>query len=143
MTELYDLHDLFYLKSYGSDYATKGNPVVLVVDDNPDTLLLAQSSLWSTQTELVTAKSVEAALEFLKFRTPDVLVTDLMFPDKSGFLLLETLRNSPRLCAVPALVMSGKSNEEYVVRARKLGAAEYLVKPFTPKILRERITSYI
>lgn len=141
--ELLDMQDLFYLKSRFPTFKIESRPTILVVDDNSDALLLARRALGQIDAEVITVKSVEAALDFLKFRIPDILVTDIVFPRKSGFSLLEALRRSSHLCAVPALVMSGHGEELYMDKAVELGAVEYLTKPFAPKLLRDRVRSYL
>ncbi len=143
MDYIYHWNDLFNLDSIVDKDLPAPRRTILVVDDNSDTLLLAQRVFGRLDVELVTARTVESALEYLGICTPDVLLTDLMFPEKSGFALLEQLQRTPRLSAVPALVMSSKRTDYFLDRARKLGAAEYMVKPFAPKDLLKRVSAYL
>lgn len=117
-------------------------PTVLVVDDNAGTLKLACRALADLPVEVVAMDSVEEAIEFLHWHVPDLVVTDLIFPTQSGFSLLETLQASPRLRAVPVVVISGRKHEVIVDRARTLGAAEVLAKPVAPEALRALVESY-
>jgi CheY-like chemotaxis protein len=140
MTETYDLTDLMLSRTLG---AMSEAPMVLVVDDNPESLKIAQRALRGLGAEVVTAGSVEEAREFLHWSVPSVIVTDLIFPTVSGFSLLETLRESARLRSVPTLVMSGWKNDVMIGKAQSLGAAEYLVKPFAPAVLREKVAAHL
>lgn len=117
-------------------------PTVLVVDDNPGALKLACRALAELPVEVVAMDSVEEATEFLHWHLPDLVVTDLIFPTQSGFSLLETLRASPRLRGVPAVVISGRKHEVITGRARSLGAAEVLAKPVAPAELRAIVERY-
>lgn len=70
---------------------------------------------------------------------PELVLMDLMLPYVNGYELLQIIRKLPAWEHVPVLVLSGKSQEEDVVRAFKLGASDYVVKPFRLNELMARI----
>ncbi len=70
---------------------------------------------------------------------PDIAVFDLMLPYLDGYELLQLVRKQTAWAKVPVIVLSGKAQEEDAVRAFKLGASDYIVKPFQPNELIARI----
>lgn len=70
---------------------------------------------------------------------PDIAVFDLMLPYLDGYELLQLTKKQPTWAKVPIIVLSGKAQEEDSVRAFKLGASDYIVKPFQPNELIARI----
>jgi two-component system, OmpR family, alkaline phosphatase synthesis response regulator PhoP len=70
---------------------------------------------------------------------PDVAVFDVMLPYLDGYELLQVKKKQPTWDKVPVIVLSGKSLEEDAVRAFKLGASDYIVKPFRPNELIARM----
>ena len=70
---------------------------------------------------------------------PNIAVFDLMLPYLDGYELLQLVRKQPAWAKVPVIVLSGKAQEEDAVRAFKLGASDYIVKPFQPNELIARI----
>ena len=70
---------------------------------------------------------------------PDIVVSDLMLPYLDGYELLQLMKKQPLWAKVPVIVLSGKAQEEDAVRAFKLGASDYIVKPFQPNELIARI----
>jgi two-component system, OmpR family, alkaline phosphatase synthesis response regulator PhoP len=74
---------------------------------------------------------------------PDIAVFDLMLPYLDGYELLQMMKKRPKWDKVPVIVLSGKAQEEDAVRAFKLGAADYIVKPFQPNELIARMLRLI
>jgi DNA-binding response OmpR family regulator len=104
---------------------------VLIVDDEPDILLMLRINLEAEGYETALAADGETALRRIGDETPDVIVLDVMMPVMDGWSVLEALssrRDSPRV-----IVLSAKTASRDVRRALDLGAAEYLTKPFEPE----------
>ena len=76
---------------------------------------------------------------------PDVVLTDLAMPDADGFDLIREFRKAPsaRAVAVPILVLSGHSDDQWRARALAAGAADLLAKPFDPALLIARIAAAV
>ena len=100
---------------------------VLVVDDEPDILLLVRLHLEAAGHEVVLAADGERALERIEAERPDAVVLDVMMPVLDGWAVLERLRDGP---APPVLVVSARSSAADVAHAVRLGASDYLTKPF-------------
>lgn len=112
---------------------------VLVVDDEPDVLLLCRLNLEQHGHEVLEALNGKAALEIARERLPDVVVLDLMLPGIDGYDVLETLRAHPDTAAVRVLVLTAKSLRADRERSRDLGAAAFMTKPFLPDELVETV----
>jgi CheY-like chemotaxis protein len=114
---------------------------VLVVDDEPDVLLLCRLNLQQRGHELFEASEGPSALELARERRPDVIVLDLMLPGMNGFEVLETLQRDDTTARIPVLVLTAKSLRADRERSRGLGAAAFLTKPFLPDDLCELVES--
>jgi two-component system nitrogen regulation response regulator NtrX len=109
--------------------APRGKRRILIVDDEPSVLLEISSSLRS-QYDVLTAPTAEAAERTLAVERVDLMLTDVKLPGKDGLQLLESVKaaNSD----LPVVIMSGHGTIEDAVRAIRLGAADFLEKPFGP-----------
>jgi DNA-binding response OmpR family regulator len=101
---------------------------VLVVDDEPDILLMLRMAFEDEGHEVVTAPDGGQALERLAEDHPDVVVLDMMMPVIDGLGVLEAKQAGGE--ATPVIVVSAKSDPRDSRRALELGAVEYVVKPF-------------
>jgi two-component system, OmpR family, response regulator MprA len=110
---------------------------VLVVDDEPDILLLHRLNLESAGHSVALAADGITALERIADRRPDCVVLDVMMPVLDGWGVLERLKAVPD--PPPVLVVSAKSSPADIGRARELGAADFLAKPFDGDELVERV----
>jgi two-component system alkaline phosphatase synthesis response regulator PhoP len=106
---------------------------VLIVDDEPDVLLLLRVNLEAAGYETVLAADGETALSRIDDSDPDVVLLDIMMPVMDGWGVLRVL--SDRDVAPRVVVVSAKSSDRDVVRALTSGALEYITKPFDPDAL--------
>src|SRR5262245_8436204 len=111
-------------------------PRVLVVDDEPG-VQESLRMLLKEECEVVTAGSVDAALALLAEASPDLILLDLVMPGRSGFDLFAEL--SQQAAPPPVIVLSGTRTIATAVEAMKLGAADYLTKPFEVEALRIKV----
>jgi len=118
-------------------------PRVLVVDDEIETLKLLKLALERNGFAVLTAESWEAVQynierTYRQEKPIDVIVLDLMMPDRSGFDILRALQVA--LVPLPPVIMlSAVTGIEQQIQARDLGATKYLTKPTTPTKLIEAI----
>ena len=103
---------------------------VLIVDDEPDVLLLLRVNLEAAGYETVLAADGETALARIDESTPDLVLLDIMMPVMDGWGVLRALAD--RTEAPRVVVVSAKSSDRDVVRALTSGALEYITKPFDP-----------
>ena len=101
---------------------------VLLVDDEPDILLMLRMAFEDEGHEVVMAADGRMGLERLKEHRPDVIVLDMMMPVVDGWGVLEAKQVEGD--TTPVIVVSAKSDPKDCRRALELGAIEYVVKPF-------------
>jgi CheY-like chemotaxis protein len=105
---------------------------VLVVDDEADTLELSRQVLGDRHAQVLTAPSVEAALETLTTFNPDVLVSDLSMPGRDGYELIKAVRMTTGPDELPAAALTAFARPEDAVRAHDAGFQMHLAKPVEP-----------
>jgi DNA-binding response OmpR family regulator len=110
---------------------------VLVVDDEPDILLLHRINLEAAGHRVVLAADGVTALERIAAEEPDAVVLDVLMPVLDGWSVLEELRNRPS--APPVLVVSAHFETNGPHKAVELGAYGYLNKPYDPDVLIARV----
>jgi CheY-like chemotaxis protein len=116
---------------------------VLVVDDEPDVLLLCRLNLQQRGHELLEATDGSTALQLALERHPDVVVLDLMMPGMNGYEVLESLQQDERTSDIPVLVLTAKSLRADRERSHRLGASGFLTKPFLPSELCDMVESLV
>lgn len=114
---------------------------VLVVDDEPDVLLLCRLNLQQQGYELLEASDGATGLRLARDESPDVIVLDLMLPGMDGYDVLEELRQDETTARIPVLILTAKSLRADRERSHGLGASAFLTKPFLPNELCELVVS--
>lgn len=109
---------------------------VLIVDDDPRILKFLEVKLKASGYGALTADSGFEALEQVEAQEPDLVVLDVLMPKKDGF---ETLKELRAFSSVPVIILSAKEADTDKVKGLKLGADDYLAKPFSPDELVARI----
>lgn len=110
---------------------------VLVIDDEPDVLLLCRVNFETGGHEVVEAADGEHGLELATSERPDVILLDLMLPRRDGFSVLEELGTRPATSEVPVVLLTAKVRTEDQRRGLSAGAVAYVTKPFSPLALTE------
>jgi len=110
---------------------------ILIVDDEPDILLVLGEFLSNEGFKVLTAKSGQQALEKLKEHNVDMLLLDMAMPNMNGIeTLREVHKGAPHL---PVIMITAYRDAEKVVEAFRLGAFDCIFKPFDLKYLRQAI----
>jgi CheY-like chemotaxis protein len=110
---------------------------VLLADDDPGTTALLQAAIESDRMTCRCAANGLEALEIARKWLPDVAVLDVKMPGLDGYQVLASLRRETR--RIPVLLLTGCDQESEIMKGFRLGAADYVVKPFDPMEVRERI----
>ncbi len=117
-----------------------GSATILVVDDERKIRDLVRSYLEQEGYSVLLADSGQRALEISSRVAPDLVVLDLMLPDLSGEEVARSLRSGSD---VPIIMLTSKAREEDRVAGLRLGADDYLVKPFSPRELVARVEAVL
>lgn len=111
---------------------------VLVVEDYVTIRKAVIQVLKTLHMTILEAGNGLEALDVLEREPVDAVFTDLVMPEMDGFELCEEIRRRPALRHLPVIVISTHRDAQYVVRALRMGADDYLTKPFTAP-LAERV----
>jgi len=112
---------------------------ILVAEDNAGIRDLLCEYLRSQGHDVVPARDGAEALELLKAGDLDLVMTDIEMPRADGFAVIERLRSDPRCHNIPVIVISGRSELDAIAHCIKMGAEDYLPKPFNRVILKARV----
>jgi CheY-like chemotaxis protein/predicted regulator of Ras-like GTPase activity (Roadblock/LC7/MglB family) len=118
-------------------------PKVLVVDDSLSVRKVVERALLGRQMEVVCAATGSEAIERFERDEPDIVVCDVLMPDKDGYEICEFVKRHPRLGATPVLLMSGIVNDEVRERAARVKSADVLSKPFAAEDLLRRLDALL
>jgi len=116
---------------------------ILVVDDEAYIVHILEFSLSMQGFEVVTAFDGEEALEKARRELPDVIVLDVMMPKLDGYEACRRLRECESTRDIPVILLSAKGRSVDQKVGIDAGADDYIIKPFSPRKLVERISSYI
>ena len=111
---------------------------IIFVDDVKYTLLTVKDRL-KTHYEVFPAESVEMMFELLEEIIPELILLDVNMPDIDGYEAITRLKSDMRYNAIPVIFLTGKDDKESVVKGLRLGAADYVTKPFSDPELIECI----
>ena len=114
---------------------------LLLIDDDPNLILLVKDYLEFRGYEVVTAENGREALEVLEQQTPDMIICDVMMPEMDGYSLVSTIRSDPKTSWIPVLFLSAKGQSQDRVKGLNIGADVYMVKPFEPEELVAQVES--
>lgn len=112
---------------------------VLVVDDSLSVRKVVERALTGRRIEAVTVASGVEALERIEREAPDVVVCDVVMPDRDGWQICAFVKGHARLADTPVLLMTGVVDDAVRARAREAGAAAILTKPFGADDLLRRL----
>lgn len=112
---------------------------VLVIDDSKSEAALLKSMLSGWKYEVSTAPSGAEGLQKAEAEAPNLIFLDIVMPEMDGFEVLGRLKGMDKTKSMPVIMLTGQGEEAAVARAFELGAADYIVKPFTPNVLMEKI----
>ncbi|MDE3116541.1 MAG: response regulator [Pseudomonadota bacterium] len=117
---------------------------VIVVDDQLTMRSLVRSSLQQLGINDVREHAGGAeALNSLHARPANVVISDFNMPGMDGIQFLQAIRAQPQYKSMAFILLTGRADKELVVRAVKAGANNYLVKPFTAVILKQKIEQVV
>jgi DNA-binding response OmpR family regulator len=112
---------------------------ILVVDDEPDVLLLCRMNLEHAGHQVIEAPDGERGLQMAREHRPDAMILDLMLPNVDGYEVLRSLNEDPASVDLAVVVLTAKARQEDRVRCLQGGADEFVTKPFSPGSLVDTV----
>lgn len=115
---------------------------LLVVDDNKDILTYLRVIFSSTYT-VVYARNGQEGVDFALSEMPDLILCDVMMPVKDGFECCREIKENLSTCHIPIILLTARVEDNDVINGIKMGADDYIFKPFNPEILRVKVKNLI
>jgi len=103
---------------------------ILIVDDEPWVIQMVKTVLEKHGHLLLSASDGQQGLDKALASTPDLIITDVMMPGMNGWELIRALRSHPRMSLIPVIFLTALNSEEDRIQGFRLGADDYLPKPF-------------
>ena len=120
-----------------------GKQRILVVDDDKSIVKVVRSYLEQAGYEVQVAYDGESALHALRSEKPDLLVLDLMLPDRDGWEITRLIRSDPSLHAMPIVMLTARVEDIDKIVGLELGADDYVTKPFNAREIVARVRALL
>ncbi len=116
---------------------------ILIVDDEPDLLEYMESILKDNNYDVVSAVNGKSALEKAVEIKPDLITLDIAMPEETGVKAFRKFQENEAVKDIPVIIISTEGSKQRVDEFMSLGAADYLMKPFAPEDIREKLNNII
>jgi CheY-like chemotaxis protein len=118
-------------------------PKILIAEDEPDIRELVAFTLRFAGYEVVTAANGEEAVQLAARELPDMALMDVRMPRMTGYDACRMMKSDPELRDIPVVFLSAKGQDTEIATGMAAGAEEYLLKPFAPDQLTERVRAIL
>lgn len=115
---------------------------VLIVEDHKD-IRLYLKVLFGNEYNLLMATNGQEGIDMAMKELPDLILCDVMMPVKDGFECCREVKECPDTCGIPFIMLTAKVDDDDVIHGLELGADDYVLKPFTPGILKAKVGNLI
>jgi len=116
---------------------------ILVVDDDRDIVRLVRSYLEKAGYQVLTAYDGESALGLLRSEKPQLLILDLMLPDRDGWDVARMVRADSKIAATPIIMLTARVEDNDKIVGLEIGADDYITKPFNPREVVARVRALL
>ncbi len=121
----------------------KRHQCILIVDDDPEIVRLVRAYLEQAGYGTRYASNGETALHILRVERPDLVVLDIMLPDRDGWDITRIVRSDPALSGTPIIMLTARIDDTEKILGLELGADDYITKPFNPREVVARVRSVL
>ena len=115
------------------------NQKILVVDDDREVVRLMKAYLEKVKYEVLVAYDGETALHILRREKPDLILLDLMLPDRDGYEITRLIKRDPALERIPIIMLTARVADADKITGLELGADDYVTKPYNPREVIARV----
>ncbi|MEM5565200.1 response regulator [Psychroserpens sp. AS72] len=117
-------------------------PILLIVEDNDDLRHLIKQ-IFEDRYNVIAAPNGTIGVEMALEQIPDLIISDLMMPEKDGIALTKDLKNDERTAHIPIILLTAKAAEESQFKGIETGADDYITKPFNKNLLALKVEKLI
>ena len=121
----------------------KNNNEVIIIEDDKDIAKLLEYNLERIGVESLLAYDGEEGLRLIKENMPDLIILDLMLPKIDGYAVLEAIKENILSSDIPVIIVSAKINPGAIVKGFRMGAIDYILKPFNVGELILRVSELL
>jgi len=115
---------------------------ILIVEDHKD-IRLYLKVLFGNEYNLLMATNGQEGVDMAMKELPDLIICDVMMPIKDGFECCREVKECPETCSIPFIMLTAKVEDDDIIHGLELGADDYVLKPFTPGILKAKVSNLI
>ncbi len=116
---------------------------ILIADDEPNILLSLEFLMQREGFQVLVARDGQQALDAILQQRPDLVLLDVMMPKKSGFDVLQAVREHDELAGLRILMLTAKGRDTDMAKGLALGADDYMTKPFSTRELVEKVRALL
>lgn len=116
--------------------------IIVLVDDDISNLKMGRNAL-SKNYEVYTAPSAERMFDLLRQYTPQLILLDISMPEMDGYQAIKILKDDPATKDIPIIFLTGKNDPDSELEGLRLGAIDYISKPFLADILNKRVELHL
>jgi two-component system phosphate regulon response regulator PhoB len=116
---------------------------IIIADDDPMIISLVSLRLEMDDYEVIGIANGNEALAMIRSRPPVLAILDVQMPGKDGISVLRELKRDTATCDLPVMMLTGERDNDTVMDAVGAGACDYMVKPFHPDRLMERVNRMV
>jgi CheY-like chemotaxis protein len=116
---------------------------ILIAEDERDIRELITFTLTFAGHKITQAANGEEAVQLAQEIKPDLILTDVRMPKMTGYEVCKTLRGLPDTANTPIVILSAKGQDEEVEQGKDAGATDYILKPFAPDKLQQRVAEIL
>jgi DNA-binding response OmpR family regulator len=118
-------------------------PLIMVVDDDADSLSILVRYLRREGLEVILASSATECLNSVAQSRPDVIIMDLMMPEMDGFALCRTLRANPSTTEIPVIMLTARNDIDARAEGIEVGISDFIAKPVLRRELSEKVRAQL
>ena len=138
-----DIYKTYGVKKNIEDSFNKRTHKILLLDDDPTIIKLFQFNLNNAGFDCKTATDADRAMELLRSFKPDLIISDVMMPDKDGFQFRKMLLADESLQSIPFVFLTSKNEEDSILQGYDMGITDYVTKEAGPKVVAAKISAII
>ncbi|KAA3619518.1 MAG: response regulator [Calditrichaeota bacterium] len=116
---------------------------ILIVDDEPSIVISLEFLMEQKGFALKVARTGEEAMQIIHEFMPDLVLLDVMLPNKNGFEICQYVRSTPELAAMKIILLTAKGRKQDIEKGLAIGADAYITKPFSTKNLVETVQNML
>ena len=119
------------------------NEIILSIEDDSDIRELIRYNMEREGYKVYDFDAVDEATNWLSKKIPDLILLDIMLPGKDGLTFCRELKKDARLSHVPVILITARNEDADIVAGLEVGADDYIVKPFSSRVLTARIRTVL